>query len=134
MHKRLMMGLAVCLCTLPLPLAAAPFDGSAPMLCAAIDVFECTAQNACVRSTAESVNLPTFIRLDVAAKTLGSAGVASRTTPVERVEHLHGRLILQGGENGRGWSMIVTEDTGKFSASVSDDQVGFIVFGACTLP
>jgi hypothetical protein len=28
--------------------------------------------------------------------------------------------------------MIITKETGKMSATVSDDQDGFVIFGACT--
>jgi hypothetical protein len=48
------------------------------------------------------------------------------------VERFDGKLILQGVQNGKAWSMIIKETTGKVSLSGSDDQVGFIVFGACT--
>lgn len=41
-------------------------------------------------------------------------------------------MILQGVEGGRAWSMVIGKETGKMSATVADDQVGFVVFGACT--
>jgi hypothetical protein len=41
-------------------------------------------------------------------------------------------MVLQGSENGRGWTMVISEETGKVSATVSDDQVGFVIFGAST--
>jgi hypothetical protein len=28
--------------------------------------------------------------------------------------------------------MVIGEETGKMSASVVDDEVGFVIFGACT--
>ena len=102
MRKRIVMCLAVCLCILPYHLAAAPFDGSAPMLCAVIDVFECTATGSCQRGTAESVNIPQFMRINTAEKTLSSTGDNVRKTTVQRVDRLDGRLILQGGEHGWG--------------------------------
>jgi hypothetical protein len=42
-------------------------------------------------------------------------------------------MILQGIEDGRGWSIIISEDTGKMTATASQDDVGFVIFGACTL-
>jgi hypothetical protein len=41
-------------------------------------------------------------------------------------------LSLQGPEGGRAWSLIIAKKTGKMSATVSDDQVGFVIFGAWT--
>lgn len=48
------------------------------------------------------------------------------------VELNDGRLIMQGAENGRGWTLVISEKTGEMSATVSDDKVGFVVFGTCT--
>ena len=45
---------------------------------------------------------------------------------------MEGNIILQGVENGRGWSIVISEETGKMSATVAGDEIGFIVFGACT--
>jgi hypothetical protein len=35
-------------------------------------------------------------------------------------------------EDGWAWSLIIAKETGKMSATVADDEVGFAVFGACT--
>ena len=43
-----------------------------------------------------------------------------------------GELLLQGVENGRGWSMAITEATGRMVISVAGDEIAFVVFGACT--
>ncbi len=113
-------------------LAAAPYDGSSPLLCAVITVLECTPTGACQRGTAESVNIPQFVTVDVAQKMLHAADVTNRTSAITSREHLNGRMILQGGEGGRGWSMVIAEDTGKMSATVVEDAAGFVIFGACT--
>ncbi len=47
-------------------------------------------------------------------------------------EHNPGNLIMQGGEAGRGWTLVISEETGKMSATISEDRVGFVIFGACT--
>lgn len=43
-----------------------------------------------------------------------------------------GKLILQGMEDGRGWSLVIVEETGKMSAAIAGSQVGFVVSGNCT--
>jgi len=40
-------------------------------------------------------------------------------------------LILQGVENGRGWTLAITETSGKMVLTVSGNEEGFVVFGAC---
>jgi hypothetical protein len=39
---------------------------------------------------------------------------------------------MQWMHNGRGWTLVISEESGKMSATISDDQVGFVLFGACT--
>jgi outer membrane protein TolC len=36
------------------------------------------------------------------------------------------------GRFRRSWSLLIEKKTGKMSATVSDEGVGFVVFGACT--
>jgi hypothetical protein len=112
--------------------AAGPFDGSVPLLCAAIDLMECAAGGECQRRTAEDVNLPRLLTLDFKAQSLVAADDSNRTAPIQRVERVNGRLILQGGQEGRAWSVVIEEATGKLSAGVVDQQGAFAVFGVCT--
>jgi hypothetical protein len=136
MHKRQAIRLALCFCfgMAPYPaLAAAAYDGSVPLLCAVIEVFDCQPGGDCQRGTAESVNLPQFVKVDVAEKTLSTPeqGERKSVTPITHVERVDGNMILQGVEGSRAWSMVIAKETGKISATVSDHQVGFVVFGAC---
>jgi hypothetical protein len=45
-----------------------------------------------------------------------------------------GRLVIQGGEAGRGWSAAIAEETGLMAVAVVDDDATFSVFGACMIP
>ena len=121
------------LCLVPSPAGAAgKHDGSAPLLCVPIGVTECGAEGECKRGTPESVNLPQFMRVDVKAMTIRSEE-QKRESPIKTVEHMNGKLILQGTQGERGWTMLIDEDTGRLSATVIADGEGFVVFGACTV-
>jgi hypothetical protein len=126
------IGLALLLTALPAPVAAAPFDGSVPLICAAIDVQECSAGGDCQRRTAEGVNLPRFIKLDFTKKTMSATGADQRTAPITTFDRANGRIIMHGGQEGRAWSLVIAGDTGQMSAGVVDDNFAFLVFGACT--
>lgn len=134
MHKLTAFWLGLCLSLVPSTVLAAKYDGSVPLLCAAIEVLECAAGAECHGGDAESVNLPPFVKIDVPQKVLSTTEAAAeqRTTPIRHVEHLDGQLILQGGESRRAWSLIIAEGTGKLTATITDDQIGFVIFGACT--
>ncbi len=116
----------------PPPAAAAPFDGSAPMLCAAVTVMDCDPKGECSRRTPGEVNLPTFVRIDVAGRTIASPD-GGKKAEVKSMTRLDGSLILQGAQNGRGWTVAIVEETGKLSAAVADGEDAFVVYGACTL-
>ena len=63
--KKLLFG-ALCLGVSTLA-TAAPFDGSAPMLCAVAATVSCDSKGECVAGSAQAVNLPVFLKVDVVA-------------------------------------------------------------------
>ena len=121
------------LCLAPSPASSAgKHDGSAPLLCVPIGVTECGAEGECKRGTPESVNLPQFFRVDLKTMAIRSEE-QKRESPIKTVEHMNGKLILQGTQGERGWTMLIDEDAGRLSATVTADGEGFVVFGACTV-
>jgi hypothetical protein len=125
------LGLALAL-GVPAAPAAAAFDGSVPLMCAATEIMECDATGECHRRTPENVNLPRFIKLDFAKKTMSGAGADQRTAPIAHFERSNGRIIMHGGQEGRAWSLVIDGGTGNMSAGVVDHDYAFLVFGACT--
>jgi len=135
MNKIKLMALALlCLILTPLSSSAGPFDGSVPLLCAVIQVVECDAGGECYPVQPEIANIPRFLKVNFKNKTISATEESGRkdTSRIKNIERVNGNLILQGSENGRGWTMVISEETGKLSATVSDDQAGFVVFGAST--
>ena len=131
------MGLAfLCIIVTPLSIAAADFDGSKPLLCATIETFECGFGIECQRGTSQSINLPQFLKIDFKDKKISGTRESGEvlTTEIENMERSDGKLVLQGTQNNKGWSMLINEATGKMTITVTDDQVGFMVFGACINP
>jgi hypothetical protein len=112
-------------------IAEARFDGSVPLLCAPTTLLECVESGKCRRATAEDANFPRFIKIEVARKMVSAADGSGRTAPIAVVERADDNLILQGGQNGRGWSAVIAGDTGQVSVAVTAPGVGFVVFGAC---
>ena len=88
--------------------AAGKYDGSRPMLCAVTAVSECTADGKCERSAPQTGNnLPAFLRLDVNGRVMTDNEVGGRKTDIKASSIVDGQLILQGGENGKGWTMVM---------------------------
>ncbi|UCD58012.1 MAG: hypothetical protein JSV16_02545 [Candidatus Hydrogenedentota bacterium] len=124
-----------------LPALAGDFDGSKPLICAVIEVVECGPGGECQRVSVEEVGIPRFVRIDFEKKTISGASGSgdARSTTIERMEHVDGKLILQGAEDGvegvrdgLGWTMAIAGDTGTFVLTASGDAVGFVAFGAST--
>jgi hypothetical protein len=123
------MGMAIGVCAYQI--ADAKFDGSVPLLCVPIEISECAAGGKCANSTVEEANLPQFIKVNLKDKTLASVGEPSRTAPIAQLERDSGKWILHGGQKGRGWTVLISEATGKMAATISEERAAFVIFGAC---
>ena len=147
MKKALMVvGLIVSLGLLSAPAmaeeAAVDFDGSKPLICAAVKVVECLPGGRCQNVLAEEVDLPDFLRFNFKKKEIRAemAGRENLKTDIEHIKKVDGKLILQGAEDGRedrkdglGWSMAIDQVSGKMIFSASGTEVAFVVFGACAV-
>jgi len=119
---------------------ATDFDGSKTLVCANQQVNECLPAQRCRMVAPQSVNLPNFFNVDTDNKVLTGKhdGGIDASTPIERLEHLDGKLILQGADHGiegvpdgNGWTMVIEESTGKMSLTASGDGFVIVAFGAC---
>lgn len=118
----------------PVQLIAAQFDGTEALLCAVVQIVECETDGKCHPATTEGARIPRFLKVNFDKKTITATEESGITdvSAIKNIEHSDDRLIMQGAENGRGWTLVISEKTGEMSATVSDDKVGFVVFGACT--
>jgi len=125
---------------LPFSAGAANFDGTAPVLCATLEAVQCAktrgSSHDCARGNAQALNVPQFIKLDFAKKQVtatAESGVDQKSS-IASVGRANGHLILQGSDSGsgRGWTLVLEENTGHMTASAVGDEEGMIVFGACT--
>jgi hypothetical protein len=108
-------------------------DGSKPVVCAIMETFQCAPGQECLRGNAESVGLPYFFQVNFQEKkVLVTREGREETTKIERIERQGGMWILQGVEF-RGWTITVSEVTGKMVLSAAGEAEGFVLFGACTV-
>ena len=68
MYKAITFGLLLVILSLAQQSFAAKFDGSAPLLCASMEAIECGVSGDCYGGSAESVNIPQFLKIDFAEK------------------------------------------------------------------
>jgi hypothetical protein len=140
MDKMIVTALVV-LAVVPVLVSAGNFDGSKPLLCASTEVIECLPGQECLRVTPEAIDAPQFIRVDMKAKTLTTtvAADAGKISAIERSEVVDGKLMIQGAEDGSpevrdgvGWTLAISQTSGKLVVTASGDDVAFVIFGACT--
>jgi len=137
------MGVALLILVIISPAGADDFGKADRLICAVVDVHECLPNAGCEETTAKEINLPQFFKIDIKKKHIRGIrpGRAESEARINSLQHLDKKIILQGVQDGRkdvrdgvGWTMAIMEDTGEMVLTSSGDMVGFVVFGACTLP
>jgi hypothetical protein len=95
-------------------------------------VLECEKTGTCAQRTVESTNIPPFVTINFEQKTISDTNNASRASMIKHLERSDGHLVIHGGEHGRGWNIVIGEETGTLSASTVGVGTGFVIFGVCT--
>jgi hypothetical protein len=114
--------------------SAAELDGSSNLVCAAVNVVACAEGPGCVQGLAKTFELPEFLFMDFKGKLVRAhreSGI-TEVSPFKNVEESNTQLIVQGVENGHGWGISIDRKTGRMTATLSGEQVSYMVFGACT--
>lgn len=142
MNRLIVFMLAViCIPFGPTPAMPGDFDGSKPLLCTVIEVAECLGGEKCKEVSAEDINLPRFLWIDVGKKTIQSKKTDddARKSQIDHVKNVNGKLMLQGAEpggddirDGFGWTIAIMEDTGEMVLTASGYLAGEVAFGVCT--
>ena len=114
--------------------SAGDISNAKKLICAPVTAVECGVGGGCDIGTAESINFPQFIRIDLDQRlALGEAADGKkRTSKIMNVVDGEDSLILQGAQLGRGWSAVINKATGKFVVTTSGADFAFVVFGSCT--
>jgi len=127
-------GLGLAAGLLPPGVSAGQYDGSSNLICAATDVVGCIDGPGCLQGHARAFELPEFMAIDFQQKVVRATSESGRkeVSPIKNMEQTGSQLILQGIENGHGWSIAVDQNRGRMTTLVSGEDLGFIIFGACT--
>jgi hypothetical protein len=107
MIVRALITLALVLCA-PFAARGGDYDGSKTLLCVKVDFA-----NKALSGRLESGD--------------------ERKTPVRHVERGDDSTLLQGGEFGRGWSLVIQHATGEMSGAIAGEEGAVVLLGACTV-
>jgi hypothetical protein len=108
---------------------ASDFDGSRMIICAPVEAMDCTPGAVCQRGIPNDIGAPAFIRIDFAKKIVIGP---RRNTPITSFEKSESQVLLQGNELGYGWSIAVDQEGGQMSATLTNREGAFVLFGSCT--
>ena len=126
--------LVTLLLCLPAVAQADDLSGADRILCTAVQVTHCTETGECATDLPWNLNVPQFIEVDLGAKTLATTAASgeNRATPIAQMYREEGLIVLQGLENGRAFSFMISEQTGAATVAVARQGLAVSVFGACT--
>lgn len=115
-------------------LKADDLTGASRILCTCVQATRCLEGGDCVIDLPWNMNIPQFIEIDLASKRMSTtpASGENRATVADTLRREKGKIVLQGFENGRAFSIFVDEVSGMLSAAVAADGQAVAVFGACT--
>lgn len=105
------------------------------LLCSTSKVLLCFEDGTCIEVLPADVGVPQFIIVDTKKKLLSTteASEENRTTAVENMERDERRILMQGIDLGRAFSILIDAQSGYLTASVSRDGFTVSGFGACTV-
>lgn len=127
--KRITYAVLALTATFSVCAADSDFDGSKKLICAPVQVMDCTAGAECQRGLPDEFGAPAFLRVDVAGKRIIGAKVESEILHIERAEE---QLALTGKEFGFIWTIAINSETGAMTTSMTNRFGAFIMFGNCT--
>jgi hypothetical protein len=116
------------------PVTADTLKDANRMLCVPGTVSHCVNGEGCSSVLPETENITEFIEVDLKSKTIAAtrASGEDRSTPIQTLSRTGGRLYLQGVENGRTFSMVISESTGDLTFAIAADGETAVMFGGCT--
>ena len=104
------------------------------LICASVNVVACIDNGICQQGTAQNFDVPTFMIIDFERKLIQTRGEVEG----EAVSHIlssemgKDSILLQGYEEGRGWTMALVRGTGRMRLSSTGPDMNFTITGNCT--
>jgi len=128
------ISLALCSLALAPSLIAENVQDSQNIVCATGTAVLCVENGDCFRVMPDEIDLPRFILIDTKKRTLSTTKLSNRprNTQIERLARDGGRILIQGIEQGRAYSLSIEEDIGLLTGVMAKDGVTLSVFGDCT--
>ena len=108
--------------------------GESMLLCAPGYVTHCSSGGECETGPPDNYNIPNFVRIDLERQLLltTEASEEQNVTPIQSVEREEGLIYLQGRENARAFTAMISEVTGDGTMAIIAEGETATAFLACT--
>jgi hypothetical protein len=118
------------------------FNGSQVFICSVTTISECDFGEPCETVNPLDINAPAFLKIDLNQGIIfpAEAGVdfGKRKSIIQNKRIVDEKLFLQGAEDGigkekdgAGWTVAISQETGRMILTVSTDDTGFVASGNC---
>lgn len=116
------------------PAAADNLTGANVLLCSSSWATVCVSDEVCESGAPWGWNIPQFVEIDIKKKLLRTteASGEDRSTTADVLHQENGRILIQGEELGRAFSIFISEETGSSTSVIAAEDISVSVFGACT--
>ena len=104
------------------------------LVCAAVNVIACIDNGICQQGTAQDFDVPTFMFIDFERKLIHTRGEkeGDAESLIRSSEIGKDSILLQGFEEGRGWTMALVRETRHMRLSSTGPSMNFTITGNCT--
>ena len=119
--------------SIALALLATSAGAAAPLMCAIVDVFDCSGKE-CTEVTSEAVGVPDLVRLDTDGKSMTAldAEFEGRATKLESVTKEGQKTTARAREGDRSLVLVVEGESGDAVLTVSDGKMVLVGYGECS--
>jgi hypothetical protein len=104
------------------------------ILCSISTLMLCTEDGQCFPLSVLDLDVPQFLVFDLKKKTISTTKASSenRVSEVANLVRENNRIFVQGVENNGAYSILIENDLGRFTGTVTRDGITVSTFGACT--
>jgi hypothetical protein len=104
------------------------------ILCSISTLMLCTEDGQCFPLSALDLDVPQFLVFDLKKKTITTtkASTDHRVSEVANLVRDDNRIFVQGVENSGAYSILIEDDLGRFTGTITRDGITVSTFGACT--
>ena len=110
----------------------AALDTSSPILCAMVDVFDCSEKE-CVEVESQTVGVPHLLRVDATAKTIRALDLEleGAVSQLDSMGVEEGKLVAREHSDDRSMVLAVDQATGDAMLTVTDLKLTLVGYGEC---